>query len=110
LDHTANHYLALAATIALGVKGLTDKLVLPEPYLGDPATLKKEERLKLGIQELPSNLKERTEIIMSEEGKPLREFFGEVLIRNILSTYEEDHHFFEGKTIEDEVQHLVQRY
>jgi hypothetical protein len=73
---------------------------LPEPYHGDPASLKKEERLKLGIQELPRTLKERTEAIMSEEGHPLREFFGEVLIRNILSTYEEDHYFFDGKTIE----------
>lgn len=31
-DHTANFYFALACTIVLGIKGIKNKMKLPEPF------------------------------------------------------------------------------
>ena len=38
-DHTANHYFALAAIIALGMNGIRNHMKLPEPINEDPADL-----------------------------------------------------------------------
>ena len=39
LDHTANHYFAMASIIALGITGILEKKTLPNPGIGDPALL-----------------------------------------------------------------------
>ena len=39
MDHTANHYLALAAIIVVGIEGLKHNLKLNEPYSKDPGLL-----------------------------------------------------------------------
>jgi glutamine synthetase len=38
-DHTCNHYFAMAAVIAIGIKGIKNGDKLPEPFLSDPGAL-----------------------------------------------------------------------
>jgi glutamine synthetase len=52
-DHTANHYFALAALIALGNYGLKESMILPKPFNDDAHLLTEEQRLELGITRLP---------------------------------------------------------
>jgi hypothetical protein len=40
----------------------------------------------------------------------LREFFGDDMIKNILATHEEDMKFFADKTLEEEVNFLLEKY
>ena len=42
LDHTANHYVALAALIICGIEGLRNKMVLPPRYDEDASKLTEE--------------------------------------------------------------------
>jgi glutamine synthetase len=53
-DHTANHYFAVAAVIAMGMRGLTHKTSLPEQYTKDADLLPEEKRNSLGIEKLPA--------------------------------------------------------
>jgi glutamine synthetase len=39
LDHTANLYFAIASILTLGYKGLTDKIPLNDPFIGNPDIL-----------------------------------------------------------------------
>ena len=47
---------------------------------------------------------------MGEEGEPLRQFFGETLIKNILVSNEQEYEFLKGMTPEEEAKLLVNRY
>jgi glutamine synthetase len=62
-DASANPYLALAAVIACGVAGLTDKLELTEPIADEPSGWSAEDREKRGIQRLPSNPAEQAQAL-----------------------------------------------
>lgn len=80
LDHTANMNLAFALIINSGVNGITDKLILPQPYNGDPFKLTEEERIEFGITKLPNTFDDRKKAIYSEEGDQIREFLGEDVV------------------------------
>lgn len=110
LDHTSNMYFAIAAIIALGIRGLKDKMLLPETCDRDAALLTDNQRLKLRIHDLPNTFVERKKIIEGEQGEPLRAFFGEDLIKDIIAVHEADFEFCKDMTLEDEIKHLVLRY
>lgn len=110
LDHTSNMYFAIASIIVLGIRGMKDKLLLPETCDRDAALLTENQRLKLRIQDLPNTFEDRKEAILGDEGAPLRAFFGDDLIKNILAVHEADFNFCKDLTMEDEVKHLVSRY
>lgn len=67
VDATANPYLALAAVIVAGMDGLRRGLALPPCIVGDPASLRAEERASLGIERLPRSLDEAIEALAADE-------------------------------------------
>lgn len=91
LDNNANIYLALSSIIAFGARGIKDKLELPEPYQDDPSVLEHKERESRGFFKLPTNIKDRKDALSSNKGQPLRDFYGEKLLKNILSVYDADY-------------------
>jgi len=55
-DPSNNPYLALGSIIAAGLDGITNNLQPGKPFLGDPAALTEEERIKLNINRYPETL------------------------------------------------------
>jgi glutamine synthetase len=90
-DHTANMYLAFAATIACGIYGIRNGMKLPPPCIGDPSLLTEEVRQQRNIQVLPHDFSERKEFILygskvdNSIGKPIRELFTPRALRNYLA-------------------------
>ena len=74
-DPTANPYLALAATIAAGLKGIEEELPLPEESTRDTFLLSQKELEARGIKRLPRTLGEAIQNF--EESELLREVLGD---------------------------------
>lgn len=74
-DPTANPYLALAITLAAGVRGIDEGLKLPPEAIGDPLSMSREEREAAGIRRLPRNLGEA--ISLFEQSSFVREVLGD---------------------------------
>lgn len=74
-DPTANPYLALAVTLAAGIRGIEQGLPLPEEMPTDLDTLSANELAKRGIQRLPRTLGEA--IDRFESSSFMREILGE---------------------------------
>lgn len=74
-DPACNPYLAFAAMLAAGLKGIEEKLELPEPIEEDIFEMTPQERCEAGITELPGSL---SEAIAEAEGSALlRETLGD---------------------------------
>ena len=73
----------MACTIVYGMQGIKEGLKLGDPCNED-AFLTADKREELGISILPNRFDLRKQIIESDQGQPLRDFFGEELIQNIL--------------------------
>ena len=72
LDHLANPYYALAATIQLGLYGLRSGLEAPQPVEGDPAGFDPVDLEANGTFPFPKTVGESTAYLtQSDEGKPL---------------------------------------
>ena len=74
-DPTANPYLALAATLAAGIRGIEEGLALPEEMSGNYLDLSEAEAAARGIARLPHTLGEAIERFESSE--LMREALGE---------------------------------
>jgi len=74
-----NPYLAIAALIAAGIKGIEDKLPLEPAFVGDAYVTKK-------LREIPKTLREATETL--QKSKMLREAFGAPAIEHYVHTAE----------------------
>jgi glutamine synthetase len=72
-DPTANPYLALAVTIAAGLKGIEDELPLPVEYTGKDVT--DAHMVSMGRTHLPRTLGEAIETF--EESELMRETLGD---------------------------------
>ncbi|KAF2073849.1 hypothetical protein CYY_004845 [Polysphondylium violaceum] len=79
LDHTANVYLAMAAVIHSGLDGIVNDVPIPLHTSLNPCTLSQEERTKLGIDVLPSNLITALEYLKKDQ--ELVKNLGEDLVR-----------------------------
>lgn len=55
------------------------------------------------IRVLPLTIEERKNAIYSEEGKPIRKFLGDNLLKNILTCHESDHEFFKYFSEDEEL-------
>jgi len=75
LDAACNPYLAFAAVLAAGLKGIEQGLELPREAEDDVWALSEAERRSLGIKPLPKNLNEAIEI--AERSELLAETLGE---------------------------------
>lgn len=75
-DPTANPYLLLAVCLAAGLDGMKKKTMPPEKVNTDIQKMSREERERLGIESLPSNLYEA-----------IREFEKDTLVQSVLGEY-----------------------
>lgn len=85
-DPTANPYLAIALTLAAGIRGIEEGLTLPPESTVDPATLSDAERKGSGIERLPRDLGEAIELFESSS------FVREVLGEHIADFYAKEKH------------------
>jgi glutamine synthetase len=74
-----NPYLALAALIAAGIKGIEDKLPLEPAFVGDAYITKK-------LREIPKTLREATDTL--RKSKMLKDAFGEAVVGHYVHTAE----------------------
>ncbi len=90
-DPACNPFLAFAVMLGAGLKGIEEKLSLPEPAGNNIYEMAEEEREKAGIVSLPADLNEA--IKEAEKSTLLKEILGEhvftYLIRNKKSEWEE---------------------
>lgn len=74
-----NPYLAIAALIAAGIKGIEDRLELEPAFVGDAYVTKK-------LREIPKTLREATDTL--RKSKMLKDAFGEQVIAHYVHTAE----------------------
>ncbi|MFK4810710.1 glutamine synthetase family protein [Devosia sp. ZW T5_3] len=74
-----NPYLAIAALLAAGIKGIEDKLELEPAFVGDAYVTKK-------LREIPKTLREATDTL--RKSKMLKDAFGEQVIGHYVHTAE----------------------
>jgi glutamine synthetase len=74
-----NPYLAIAALIAAGIKGIEDKMPLEPAFVGDAYITKK-------LREIPKTLREATDTL--RKSRMLKEAFGEQVIGHYVHTAE----------------------
>jgi glutamine synthetase len=90
-DPTCNPYLALAVTLKAGLDGIKGKLKPPQPVNENVYLMTREERLRLGIENLPANLFEA-----------LKELKKDLIIQEALGDHIYER-FMQAKEIEWEV-------
>ncbi len=81
-DPAGNPYLQFAVMLASGLKGIEEKINPPEPVEKDIYNMTNEERKKLGIGSLPSNLGEA--LYYMEKSSLVKETIGEHLFKHYL--------------------------
>jgi glutamine synthetase len=82
-DPACNPYLAFAAMLAAGLKGIEEKYELPEPIEQNIFHMTPEERQKLNIQSLPGTLEEA--IVATEKSELVRDLLGDQLFEKFLA-------------------------
>lgn len=87
-DPSCNPYLALAVTLKAGLDGIKNGMVPPPPVNRNIYRMSIEERLELGIENLPGTLSDAINELVRDE--VIREALGEHIF----------HHFVEAKRIE----------
>ena len=103
LDHSANIFIALACLITCGISGIKEKLTLCDPY---QLTSTDEKMIKI-----PITISERKTALMEcNNGKPLKDFLGDMALNQLIQMYEEEHKYFIEKTLEQEVKELADKY
>jgi len=81
-DPGCNPYLAFAAMLTAGLKGIENKYTLPNPVEQDVYHMSPADRDKLGIEELPGSLIEAIEY--AEKSKVLKEALGDHIFEQLL--------------------------
>ncbi len=81
-DPACNPYLAFAAMLSAGLKGIEEKYTLPEPMERDVYHLTSEEMQTFNIECLPGSLIEAIEI--AEKSQLLKETLGEHIFNNLI--------------------------
>lgn len=81
-DPACNPYLAFAAMLGAGLKGIEEKIAPPEEQVRNLYHLSELERHSMGIKNLPSNLHEALHFV--KKSKFVRELFGDSLVENFL--------------------------
>lgn len=104
VDLTANPYLLLAGLLAAGMDGIAAEAQLPHPVDVDQAVLTPEERHLLGIQRLPTSLRESTDAFAADP--VLRRAFGSALVESVLAVRESEIELFAEASAEEIVRAL----
>ena len=110
LDGLANVYFALAAILAAGTNGVIDgdELAWGDCQV-DPATLNREERDELGIEErLPQSLDEAIEALLAD--RELRELLGNDLVVRYVAVKKAETKLLNGMKAEERREWIMERY
>ncbi len=88
VDTSANPYLAIAVILAAGLDGIENNLPLIDSVNENLFELTPEERAKLGVKNLPDNLKEAIDIL--KESKLMKEALGEHIFKKFIDLKSEE--------------------
>lgn len=106
-DPSCNPYLAFAAIIASGMKGIMEKLIISNPVAGNLYNLNQDQIKRIGIRSLPSSLEKAlvhfSNSLFVEEflGKKLVEVFTDIKTKEVKSFYDRNHPQFNRTNITD---------
>ena len=89
-DPAANPYLSFAAVLAAGLDGIKKKIDMGDPVDENIYKLSKRERQQKGIKELPTNLKEASEALDSDN-KYLKQIFPNEVIEYLINNAYNEH-------------------
>ena len=89
-DPAANPYLSFAAVLAAGLDGIIKKIDMGDPVDENIYKLSKRERQQKGIKELPTNLKEASEALDSDN-KYLKQIFPNEVIEYLINNAYNEH-------------------
>lgn len=101
-DPACNPYLAFAAMLRSGLKGIEEDYELPDPVEKNIYHLPEEERKALGIETLPETLGEA--IRLFEQSELAREILGEPAFEHLLSLKKKEWDEFKAWVTEWEIQ------
>lgn len=96
-----NPYLAFAALIAAGLKGIDEKLELPEPFEGDAYAMAE-------LPDIPKTLREA--IVTLENSAMLKEAFGEEVVEHYLHTARWEQMEYDRRVTDWELHRGFERY
>lgn len=66
-DPAANPYLALAVSLGAGLNGMKQKMKVPDPVFQNVYEMSDEDKIKCGIESLPTTLKEAIDYLQNDE-------------------------------------------
>ncbi len=105
-DPAANPYLAFAATIAAGLKGIEDELELPKGCDGiDLSAMSHKDLAQHGIKALPSTLSDALNIF--EESDFMHELLGEHIFNYIIKSKQEECEAYNKTVTQWEIDNLL---
>lgn len=107
-DSAANPYLTFALCIAAGLDGIVNKIDPPAPVDDDIPSMTQDEREKLGIEKLPSNLKEAIEEFKKDEF--IKKVLGEGAFTKYLAIKEKEWNEYNTFVSEWELDEYLNRY
>jgi glutamine synthetase len=102
-DPSNNPYLALGATIAAGLDGVTRRLDPGEPALNDPGDLDDVELRRRGIRRLPDSLDEALDNL--ERDELLMDVLGPTLAGSFLAVKRSEYQAFAAENVDFEIRH-----
>lgn len=101
-DPACNPYLAFAAMLTAGLKGIENKYPLPDPVEKDVYHMDPEERKRLGIEELPGSLIEAIEY--AEKSEVLKEALGEHIFTQLITSKKKEWDDYRIRVTEYEIE------
>lgn len=107
-DPSCNPYLALAACLAAGMDGVVNELPSPLSVDSNIYNLNEDERESLGIQSLPSNLREAVRELKHD--KVIREAIGEHIFECYYAAKKEEWHRYNTRVSQWEIEEYLGRY
>jgi glutamine synthetase len=87
-DPTANPYLAMAAVVHFGLRGIKEQIEPPKPFQQDPNKLSRADIKKLNIAMLPGSLREA--LAHLEGSKDMRELLGDEIFERFITMKQEE--------------------
>lgn len=107
-DPSCNPYLVLAATLAAGLEGVRRQVEPPPPIPRDVYRLSREERIEMGIGELPRTLSEAVRALRQDD--IVRGALGEHIARGLIEAKQIEWEIYEGQVHAWELEQYLRSY
>ncbi len=105
VDVSANPYLAMAVILASGLDGIENNLPLIDSIDANLFALNSEERAKLGVKNLPDNLKEAIDLL--KQDKLMKETLGEHIFEKFIELKTQEWNSFRTAVTEWELKRYM---